>query len=168
MHVFGKEVMEKVTEIDEEKRKTEKALHDFLPISVVRNMRTQSGNGTTDMMAESFDCITILYGEVVGFDELICDCSAKEVDRRAQSSFNLIWQVFNFVNLFDTMLDTHTQNYKVAAWPVPVPAPRSTISTPSMMTSCWSPGCPSELVCRPCPWPPTTPAQATATWPRSP
>ena len=39
MQVFAKEVMEKVRELDEEKMKTEKAFHDFLPTSVVRDMK---------------------------------------------------------------------------------------------------------------------------------
>ena len=37
--VFAKEVMEKVGELDAEKMKTEKAFHDFLPTSVVRDMK---------------------------------------------------------------------------------------------------------------------------------
>ena len=39
MQVFAKEVMEKVRELDAEKMKTEKAFHDFLPTSVVRDMK---------------------------------------------------------------------------------------------------------------------------------
>ena len=31
------------------------------------------------MMAESFDCVTIFYGEIVAFDKLISDCKADEV-----------------------------------------------------------------------------------------
>ena len=31
------------------------------------------------MMAESFDCVTIFYGEIVGFDKIIADCKADEV-----------------------------------------------------------------------------------------
>ena len=37
--VFAKEVMEKVRELDAEKMKTEKAFHDFLPTSIVRDMK---------------------------------------------------------------------------------------------------------------------------------
>ena len=37
--VFAKEVVEKVLELDEEKKKTEKAFHDFLPPSVVRDLK---------------------------------------------------------------------------------------------------------------------------------
>ena len=32
----------KVNELDEEKMKTEEALHDFLPVSVVRSMKVQN------------------------------------------------------------------------------------------------------------------------------
>ena len=48
MQVFAKEVMEKVRELDAEKMKTEKAFHDFLPTSVVRDMqrrKARSGQG---------------------------------------------------------------------------------------------------------------------------
>ena len=33
--------LSKVNELDEEKMKTEEALHDFLPVSVVRSMKVQ-------------------------------------------------------------------------------------------------------------------------------
>jgi hypothetical protein len=88
MNVFTKEVTEKVMEIDEEKLKMETALDDVLPVSVVRNIRTMSE--TTNMMAESFDRITIFYGEVVDFDELISDCSAEEVNKRVISFATLV------------------------------------------------------------------------------
>ena len=31
------------------------------------------------MMAETFDCVTVFYGEIVAFDKLISDCNADEV-----------------------------------------------------------------------------------------
>ena len=31
------------------------------------------------MLAEQFDCVTIFYGEIIGFTALISDCSASEV-----------------------------------------------------------------------------------------
>ena len=54
MQVFAKEVMEKVRELDAEKMKTEKAFHDFLPTSVVRDMkrskvRQEAGWGQLDL-----------------------------------------------------------------------------------------------------------------------
>ena len=39
--MFAKEVVEKVKELDEEKKKTEKAFHDFLPPSVVRDIKNK-------------------------------------------------------------------------------------------------------------------------------
>ena len=45
MQVFAKEVMEKVRELDAEKMKTEKAFHDFLPTSVVRDMKRSKVRG---------------------------------------------------------------------------------------------------------------------------
>ena len=37
--VFAREVVEKVLELDEEKKNTEKAFHDFLPQSVVKDLK---------------------------------------------------------------------------------------------------------------------------------
>ena len=98
MQVFAKEVMEKVGELDAEKMKTEKAFHDFLPTSVVRDMKRRKVNrfcvsrvvsdgqltspqqaGEVPVLAEQFDCVTIFYGEILGFPALISDCSASEV-----------------------------------------------------------------------------------------
>lgn len=39
MQIFAKEVMEKVRELDTEKMKTEKAFHDFLPKTIVRDLK---------------------------------------------------------------------------------------------------------------------------------
>ena len=45
------------------------------------------------MMAETFDCVTIFYGDIMGFNKLISDSSADEVgaiwrqDREANASF---------------------------------------------------------------------------------
>ena len=93
MQAFAKEVMEKMRELDAEKMKTEKAFHDFLPASVVRAMKkgkvglsvrersymssSQGVEGT--VLAEHFDCVTIFYGDIIGFSGLISDCSANEV-----------------------------------------------------------------------------------------
>ena len=35
--------------------------------------QVQKGKDTSSMMAESFDCVTIFYGEIVGLDKLISD-----------------------------------------------------------------------------------------------
>ena len=44
-HIFWFEhflaLLSKVNELDEEKMKTEEALHDFLPVSVVRSMKVE-------------------------------------------------------------------------------------------------------------------------------
>ena len=37
------------------------------------NDQVQKGKDTSSMMAESFDCVTIFYGEIVGLDKLIAD-----------------------------------------------------------------------------------------------
>ena len=44
--------------------------------------KVQKGKDTSTMMAESFDCVTIFYGEIVAFDKLISDCKADEVGGR--------------------------------------------------------------------------------------
>ena len=46
------------------------------------NDQVQKGKDTSSMMAESFDCVTIFYGEIVGLDKLISDYNeADEVCR---------------------------------------------------------------------------------------
>ena len=55
---------------------------DFSPDMI--NDQVQKGKDTSSMMAESFDCVTIFYGEIVGLDKLISDYNeADEVCRRA-------------------------------------------------------------------------------------
>ena len=41
LRIFAKEVVDKVRELDEEKKKTEKAFHDFLPPSVVKDIKNK-------------------------------------------------------------------------------------------------------------------------------
>ena len=73
--MFAKEVMEKVRELDAEKMKTEKAFHDFLPTTVVRDLKKKK------ILAENFSCVTIFFGDIIGFNELTSDCSANEVSK---------------------------------------------------------------------------------------
>ena len=105
--VFAKEVIEKVQELDQEKMKTEKAFHDFLPLTIVRDIKLKKvfifirqffWLGVTtqrkwyqkwqfppprqffiQVSAENFDCVTIFFGDIVGFNDLTNDCSATEV-----------------------------------------------------------------------------------------
>ena len=86
--MFAKEVIEKVQELDQEKMKTEKAFHDFLPLTIVRDIklkkvleyRKEYSFLPTDIQvsAENFDCVTIFFGDIVGFNDLTNDCSAIE------------------------------------------------------------------------------------------
>ena len=71
--VFAREVVEKVSELEKEKMKTGKAFHDFLPSGVVRDLKKNN------VAASQFSCVTIFYGEILDFDDLIKDCSASEV-----------------------------------------------------------------------------------------
>ena len=81
-------MIEKVQELDQEKMKTEKAFHDFLPLTIVRDIklkkvleyRKEYSFLPTDIQvsAENFDCVTIFFGDIVGFNDLTNDCSATE------------------------------------------------------------------------------------------
>ena len=73
IRVFAREVVEKVSELEKEKMKTGKAFHDFLPSGVVKDLKKNN------VAATQFSCVTIFYGEILDFDELIKDCSASEV-----------------------------------------------------------------------------------------
>ena len=73
IRVFAREVVEKVSELEKEKMKTGKAFHDFLPSGVVKDLKKNN------VAATQFNCVTIFYGEILDFDELIKDCSASEV-----------------------------------------------------------------------------------------
>ena len=57
MRVFAKEVLEKVKELDEEKKKTEKAFHDILPPSVVRDIK----NKKVKVTIYTFDQVKLPY-----------------------------------------------------------------------------------------------------------
>ena len=71
--VFAREVVEKVSELEKEKMKTGKAFHDFLPSGVVKDLKKNN------VAATQFSCVTIFYGEILDFEDLIKDCSASEV-----------------------------------------------------------------------------------------
>ena len=43
------------------------------------------------MMAETFDCVTVFYGEIVAFDKLISDCNADEVGGQGFCVVGQIW-----------------------------------------------------------------------------
>ena len=72
--MFAREVVEKVSELEKEKMKTGKAFHDFLPSGVVKDLKKHN------VAATHFNCVTIFYGEILDFNDLIQDCSASEVE----------------------------------------------------------------------------------------
>ena len=74
--MFAREVVEKVSELEKEKMKTGKAFHDFLPSGVVKDLKKNN------VAATQFSCVTMFYGEILDFEDLIKDCSASEVGIR--------------------------------------------------------------------------------------
>ena len=51
------------------------------------NDQVQKGKDTSSMMAESFDCVTIFYGEIVGLDKLISDYNEADEVRESLEIF---------------------------------------------------------------------------------
>ena len=66
-------MVEKVTELEKEKMKTGKAFHDFLPSGVMKDLKRKK------VAAEQFSCVTIFYGEITNFEEIMKGSSASEV-----------------------------------------------------------------------------------------
>ena len=102
--------MEKVSELEREKMKTGKAYHDFLPSCIVKDLKKKK------MAASQFKCVTIFYGEILDFDDLIKDCSASEVCISLffshHSSF-ITSQLLEFINLFYANLDLTLTKFQV-------------------------------------------------------
>ena len=92
-------MIEKVHELDQEKMKTEKAFHDFLPQTIVRDIKLKK------VSAENFECVTIFFGDIVGFNDLTNDCSAVEL--------------IDFMNHFYCNLDTRLEKFQVITNVVP-------------------------------------------------
>jgi len=65
--------VEKVEELDSQKNQTEKAFHGFLPPALVRDLKREQS------YIEEFESVTIFYGYILGFSELVADCSPTEV-----------------------------------------------------------------------------------------
>ena len=90
IQVFAREVIEKVGELEQEKRKTEKAFHDFLPSCIVRDIKRKKVEDLITITcpkqipfikvsAEEFACVTIFYGDIIDFNILTRDCTPSEV-----------------------------------------------------------------------------------------
>ena len=105
--------MEKVRLLDTEKMKTEKAFHDFLPKSIIRDLKRKRVRLVCDflsfkvsyivlhlqVLAEKFDNVTILFGDVVGFVEITANCTPNEL--------------IDFMNSFCASLDTRIAKFNV-------------------------------------------------------
>ena len=96
--------------MEREKMKTGKAYHDFLPSCIVKDLKKKK------MAASQFKCVTIFYGEILDFDDLIKDCSASEVCILLffshHSSF-IASQLLEFINLFYANLDLTLTKFQV-------------------------------------------------------
>ena len=86
--------MEKVKLLDNEKMKTEKAFHDFLPKSIVKELKqkrvcyhmyyfhvtnTNSYFCVHQVLAENFDFVSIFFADIVDFSALTANCTPNEV-----------------------------------------------------------------------------------------
>ena len=88
--MFSKQLVEKVRELDSQKQQTEKAFHGFLPPSLVRDMKRDQVTTREDPVhrfltemfqqtLEEFECVTIFFGEILGFEDIVRDCTPTEV-----------------------------------------------------------------------------------------
>ena len=92
--VFSKQLVEKVRELDSQKNQTEKAFHGFLPPSLVRDMKREQVKLDSALLImnptettclcfqptiEEFECVTIFFGDILGFEEIVTDCTPTEV-----------------------------------------------------------------------------------------
>lgn len=93
IRIFAKEVMEKVKLLDNEKMKTEKAFHDFLPKSIVKELKQKR------VLAENFDFVSIFFADIVDFSALTANCTPNEL--------------VDFMNLFCACLDSRIAKFNV-------------------------------------------------------
>ena len=69
--------------------------------------------------AENFDCVTIFFGDIVGFNDLTNDCSATEVieseiQKVVYNNFTIcLFQLIDFMNHFYCNLDARLEKFQV-------------------------------------------------------
>ena len=73
--------------------------------------------------AENFDCVTIFFGDIVGFNDLTNDCSATEViesksykvvEHLVFTNFSIcLFQLIDFMNHFYCNLDARLEKFQV-------------------------------------------------------
>ena len=91
--MFSKQLVEKVRELDSQKQQTEKAFHGFLPPSLVRDMKRDQVTRweepdqrslivLSQQTLEEFECVTIFFGEILGFEDIVRDCTPTEVHHK--------------------------------------------------------------------------------------
>ena len=68
-------------------------------------------------ITQEFDCVTIFYGDIIGFDELVADCSPTEVTLLfifiQQLKIMISFQLIDFMNLLYGNLDERFKKFQV-------------------------------------------------------
>ena len=65
-------------------------------------------------ITQEFDCVTIFFGDIIGFDELVADCSPTEVSLlQLKIIIKLSLQLIDFMNILYGNLDERFKKFQV-------------------------------------------------------
>ncbi|KAG1671931.1 Atrial natriuretic peptide receptor 1 [Nymphon striatum] len=92
LQAFSDSLFNKTRELDNEKRRSDKLLHQMLPKSVAQQLKLHK-----QVPAETFECVTIYFSHVVGFSELATESTPMQV----------ISLLNNLYELFDSKIDQY-------------------------------------------------------------